>query len=431
MYSGIYPPYSNTGVKYYSVLYSYCYMKHLIIIVLYQNHHTFYSKGFCVPTLNEDFIKIKQTKWKSNLNRRIDGFRDVIRNDNNFEKYFGEQYIEKLTIKSARLNSTIIKLMIFYSIVMVSLYASQTLEGAEFRLLGYSFKNLGSYKEFILFVAAILLPISAISSAYVKYIDALISESLVKIAPNEKIREYYKHVWVDEPWEDIFKKNIEEKRVRIHGFSVFLSISLALILAMFLMSLFLVSFFIQVVVIYDVAMNPSSPGFINTFVVIFALASILFSWLLTIIRLPMPEVDYSNYDKLSKLKKDNPEKHKVIINELAKNDNKKDAQSIILTSALAYLITFSCITFLWNSSSVEQLEEFLPKAIWGAFIVMMISNEILGGIQKITYKYFFKKYSQDTDESLVAFAKILRYLAALKYISPILLTVLYSFYLYY
>ncbi|BCV37360.1 hypothetical protein TUM17377_26880 [Shewanella chilikensis] len=124
---------------------------------------------------SDDLKQFKKTTWKSNLTRRVDSFREVINEGNNFEEFFGKEYLEKLTEKSARLNSLTFKLLIFYSIIMVSLYSAQNLQGVELRILGYSFKNLGYYKEFILFIAAIVTPVSALLTAYKKYIDALIN----------------------------------------------------------------------------------------------------------------------------------------------------------------------------------------------------------------------------------------------------------------
>lgn len=154
----------------------------------------------------DDLKQFEKTTWKSNLTRRIDSFREVINEGNNFEEFFGKEYIEKLTEKSARLNSLTIKLFIFYSIIMISLYSAQNLQDIELRILGYSFKNLGAYKEFLLFIGAIVTPISALVAAYTKYIDALIKECIAKIAPDENVRDFYKHIWVDSAADALFKK---------------------------------------------------------------------------------------------------------------------------------------------------------------------------------------------------------------------------------
>ncbi|GGP74841.1 hypothetical protein GCM10009347_43260 [Shewanella algicola] len=50
----------------------------------------------------DDLKQFEKTTWKSNLTRRVDSFREVINEGNNFEEFFGKEYLEKLTEKSAR-----------------------------------------------------------------------------------------------------------------------------------------------------------------------------------------------------------------------------------------------------------------------------------------------------------------------------------------
>ena len=376
----------------------------------------------------DGFKEFEKTTWKSTLTRKVEDFREVINHENNFDEFFGQEYLEKLTEKSARLNSTILKLIMFYSIVMLSLYAAQNLKDVELRILGYSFKNLGYYKELILFIAAIITPISAMMSAYKKYIDALINECLVKISPNEEIRDFYKHKWIDSPSDALFKKISKGEKVREHGFTVLLIGALGLMLGLILITLLLATFFIQIVVIYDVAVNPATEGYINTFVIVFALSSILFSWLVTIIQMPMPEVDYSNYEKLSNLEKDDPEKYKAVMDEISKQKTKKDAKSMILTSALTYLVVFSTVSYIWYGLTLQDIGVFLPKALPGAMFVMFFSNELLEKIHKLSYRWFFKSYPEASENRLKVFGKLQKFLSVMKVLSPALLTILYTQY---
>lgn len=376
----------------------------------------------------DDLKQFEKTTWKSNLTRRIDSFREVINEGNNFEEFFGKEYIEKLTEKSARLNSLTIKLFIFYSIIMISLYSAQNLQDIELRILGYSFKNLGAYKEFLLFIGAIVTPISALVAAYTKYIDALIKECIAKIAPDENVRDFYKHIWVDSAADALFKKMKKGEKIHQHGFSVLLAAFILLILALILVTLLLASFFIQIVVIYDVYVNPATPGYINTFVIIFALSSILFSWLVSLVQLPMPEVDYSNYGKVANLEKEDPEKYKKLMDEISKEEAKKDAKSIILTSALTYLIAFSGLSFIWYGLTLQDISVFLPKAVTGALFVMFFSNEFLGFFRKISYRWFFKNYPEGKEGRTKVFTKLQKILSFMKILSPMVLTIIYSQY---
>jgi len=378
----------------------------------------------------DDLKQLEKTTWKSNLTRRIDDFREVIDEGNNFEEFFGKEYLEKLTKKSAKLNSLTYKLLIFYSLIMFSLYSAQNLQDVELRILGYSFKNLGYYKEFILFIAAMITPISALVTAYKRYIDALIRECIAKIAPDEKVRDFYKHIWVDHASDALFKNIIKGEKVQQHGIYVLLVTFLALIFVLILITLVLASFFIQIVVIYDVFVNPATPGYMNTFVIIFALSSILFSWLVSLIQMPMPEVDYSNYGKISNLEKEDPEKYKKVMDKISKEETKKGAKSIILTSALTYLITFSGLSFFWYGLELQDISAFLPKAIPGAMFVMFFSNELLGFVNKIAYRKFFKSYPDTSDKRILVFSRLQKFLSLMKILSPMFLTIIYSQYVF-
>ena len=378
----------------------------------------------------DDLKQLEKTTWKSNLTRRIDDFREVIDEGNNFEEFFGKEYLEKLTKKSAKLNSLTYKLLIFYSLIMFSLYSAQNLQDVELRILGYSFKNLGYYKEFILFIAAMITPISALVTAYKRYIDALIRECIAKIAPDEKVRDFYKHIWVDHASDALFKNIIKGEKVQQHGIYVLLVTFLALIFVLIFITLVLASFFIQIVVIYDVFVNPATPGYMNTFVIVFALSSILFSWLVSLIQMPMPEVDYSNYGKISNLEKEDPEKYKKVMDKISKEETKKGAKSIILTSALTYLITFSGLSFFWYGLELQDISAFLPKAIPGAMFVMFFSNELLGFVNKIAYRKFFKSYPDTSDKRILVFSRLQKFLSLMKILSPMFLTIIYSQYVF-
>lgn len=273
-----------------------------------------------------------------------------------------------------------------------------------------------------------ITPISALVTAYKKYIDALIKECIAKIAPDEKVRDFYKHIWVDYAADALFKKIAKGEKVHQHGFSVLLAAFLSLIFALILITLLLASFFIQIVVIYDVFVNPATPGYMNTFVIIFALSSILFSWLVSIIQMPMPEVDYSNYGKISNLEKEDPEKYKKVMDEISREEAKKDAKSIVLTSALTYLITFSGLSFIWYGFTLQDISVFLPKAIPGAMFVMFFSNELLGLVRKISYRKFFKSHPDTSVSRTKAFSRLQKFLSLMKILSPVLLTVIYSQY---
>ena len=118
------------------------------------------------------------------------------------------------------------------------------------------------------------------------------------------------------------------------------------------------------------------------------------------------------------------------MDEISKEEAKKDAKSIILTSALAYLITFSGFSFIWFGLTLQDISVFLPKAVTGAMFVMFFSNEVLGLVRKISYRRFFKNYPDESDSRTKAFSKLQKFLSFMKILSPILLTIIYSQYAY-
>ncbi|MCH4294192.1 hypothetical protein MJ923_07725 [Shewanella sp. 3B26] len=375
---------------------------------------------------HDEFKDLETIIWRSSLTRRVEDFKNLINQENNFEKYFGIEYLEKLTEKSNGLDAKLFKLITFYFFIMLLLYATQNLKGIELSFFGYNFKNLGHYKEFILFIAAIITPVSAMMASYKKFIDALINECLVKIAPDENIREFYKHQWIDSPSDGLLKKiNVNEK-VREHGFNMFLLGALILVLGLFLITLVLASFFIQIVVIYDVAVNPATDWYINKFVIFFALSSIVFSWLLLILQMPMPEVDYSNYEKISKLEKDEPEKYKAVISRIYKKKAKKDELANIIFSALIYLVVFSLVSYIWYGLVLGDIDAFLPKALLGSILVIVSSKELLEYFNRHSYRCFFKKYTESSSNRLEAFGRLQKFQFTLKVFVPALLTILYT-----
>lgn len=371
-----------------------------------------------------DLDRLKRLKWKTNLSRKVEQFRDVISDDEVFEKYFGEEYVNRLSEKSSSINGLIIKLGIVYTILMLSLYSSQYAPSNEFEVFGYGFKNLSSYKEFLLLLAALISPVSSIYSAYRSYIDALINECLSKMAPDTKVREFYKQIWFN----DYFETLIVKRYSGGHGVTTFLVGLFALILFFLLMTLVLASFFIQVNVIYDVAKNPSTSEYINLFVVAVSISSIIFTWLVSIMQLPMPETNYGMYDTLDNLEKSDPEKHKQVMKKLSDEDSKRDVRNTIVLSSLSYLICYTVVSILWFSNSMDDMSVFLAHALPGAFFTMFFSNEALGFIRKRGINWFFRTYPLDSPERLTVFGRMRFVFSTLKVIVPTIITAGYAFY---
>ncbi|MFS1973230.1 hypothetical protein [Vibrio splendidus] len=371
-----------------------------------------------------DLDDIKKIKWKTHLSRKVDKFREVISDDEVFEKYFGEAYLNRLIEKSQAISSIIFKLGVVYTILMLSLYSSQHLSNSEFEVFGYGFKNLSSYKEILLLLAAVISPVSSIYTVYQKYLDALAKECLSKLSPDVNIKEFYKHIWFNQYFDGL----VIDRYPGGHGITTFLMGSFVVILIFFLMTLVLASFFIQVNVIYDVAKNPSLSEHVNLFVVGISISSIIFTWLLGIMQLPMPEINHGMYTKLISLEESDPERYKKIMRKMSKEDSKRDARNIIVLSALSYLTCYTAISVFWFSSSMDDMSVFLSHALPGAFITMFFSNEIINTIRKFGWMWFFRKYPEESSNRFKVFGRVRFVLSLLKILVPCTFTIIYSFY---
>jgi hypothetical protein len=375
----------------------------------------------------DDITELRQIKWKTNLSRNLEDFSNVISDDTVFEKYFGVEYVEKLTHKSKELSGTIIKLGLVYTILMLSLFASQNVNNSEFEVFGYGFKNLNNYKEFLLFLATVISPISAIFIAYQKYLNSLAKECLKKLSPDTNIRKFYSYRFIDEYFDGLLNAKPRESN-SWHAFSVFIIISFGLVLLFLFFTLVISSFLIQIYVIYDVVTKPTLSYYMNLFVVTFAITSIAFSWLTSIIQLPMPEIDYSNYSKLSEIEEQDPEKYKEIMKKLAIESSKKEARSLIILYAIIYIVSFSVIAIQWYPSSLNNLYYFIGKAMPGAFFVMLLANTLLGYMHKKGLIWFFRSYPDESMDRLSIYGRMKNIFLLIKIAITVCMSVGYAFY---
>lgn len=371
--------------------------------------------------------KLRQVKWKTHLSKQLEEFAEIISDDEVFEKYFGESYIEKLTSKSREITKTVIKLGVFYIALMLSLFASHNISQSEFEIFGYGFKNIGAYKELLLFLAVSISPVTAVMMAYQKYIDALANECLKKLSTDARVRKFYSYTFVDRYFDGLPSRK-SGRSTYWHGFAVFIMALLGFTLLFLFITLVAGSFFIQISVIYDVATKPATSQYINLFVLAYAIASILFSWLVSIIQVPMPEIDFSNYSRLAEIEKEDPDKYRELMQKFAVVDSKKEAISIIVSSAIIYMSLFTAIAVYWFSSAFNDLAFFLGKGMTGVFFVLFFSNEILGFVRKQVLAWFFRNYPDSEPNRLQVYGKVLKILLLNKIIVPAILSVGYAFY---
>lgn len=374
-----------------------------------------------------ELTKLRQVIWKSNLSRITEEFSIIISNDEVFEKYFGESYVERLAIKSRETTRTVLKLGVVYTIIMLSLFASQNNSESEFEIFGYGFKNLGNYKEFLLFLAASLAPISAVLMSYQQYINALMGECLRKLSPDAGVRKFYSYTFLDEYMDGL---SIGKRGPLKHGHPLAFVLIFAFILTLIILigTFVVTSFFIQIIVIYDVITKPASSQYINYFVVSFSIASMLFSWIVSILQLPMPEVDFSNYSKLDKIKNDNPEKYRTLLRTIARENSRKEAISLVILATCIYITSFTIISVYWFSMALDDLSFFLGKALPGAFIVLFLSYIIMVFLRKNMLRWFFSKYPEESQYRIVIFGRVQKFLLLSRFFVPSILSVTYAIY---
>ena len=177
---------------------------------------------------NDELIKLRQIKWRTNISRLQDEFSELISDDNVFEKHFGERYVDILANRYRAITQTIIKLVVVYTIVMLSLFASQNSSESDFVFFGYGFKNLANHKELLLFIAAIILPLATVLSAYKNYIDALINGCLYKLTPDVKIRKFYSKKFLDQYLDSLINISVGPSSYQ-HFFSNFIELVFSLV----------------------------------------------------------------------------------------------------------------------------------------------------------------------------------------------------------
>ncbi|EMX0311091.1 TPA: hypothetical protein KDY52_003804 [Vibrio parahaemolyticus] len=376
-------------------------------------------------TKKEELNKFEVTVWRTNISSQVDEFRRVLNEGDNSEKYFNKEFLEKMIDKSSKLNQSHIKYTILYLFVIFSLYSTLNVRGIDIEFGPLSLKNIDKYKEFLLFVSSILLPVSITISLYNSYIVAIVRECVEKLAPEKEIHNFYKHAWLDSLTEGLFKSDSRRENIHDHGFSLFLIFTLILLLIFIVISFLLAGFFVHLAVIYDVAFNPVTPGYINKFVVFFSIISVLYSFLVIVIQLPLPEVDYSNFDKIKKLETENPEEYIKVMKTINKNEDKKEVYSLIIFISFIYMITYISSMYFMNNFELPDIVEILPKATTGSIMVLFVSSELYWLVKKLSYKNFFKSYPDESSERLQAYKKIQNRFKLTKLITPFVITIIY------
>ena len=373
-------------------------------------------------TETKEFEKIK---WKSILSNKIEEFSQVISDDNVFNEYFGIEYVEKISQKVKELSSINIKLGILYSLMMLSLFAAQYGKNIDFQALGYSFKNLDEIKEYLLLIAAIVSLVTSVFSAYEAYLKEIIKECLKKLSPEENVRGFYKHLFLDEPL-DVFSSKPTGEKIYWHGVVGLLIGIFLLTILLFTISILVAFYFIQLSVIYDVYTNPfSGENRLSNFIVSIACLSIFISILIYILKIPMPIIDYGVYSKLEKLEKSDPEKYKELMMQRIKIKNIRETRLVIALACLIFIITFSIYSVFINPQLFNEFIGVIFISVFGSVSVMFLSLEANKHLQKYLYENYFNNKPDNSDDSYKEFKNLQYRIWFYRFFFPFAFSVLY------
>lgn len=381
------------------------------------------------PSINtdsnsSDINALNRIVWRTAISGRLERFAALL-NDPEAQKYFDEAFVAKLSTKIERLFRLILVLGAIYTILMLSLFAAQDPNKSEFQILGYSFKNLGYYKEFLLFAAALLSPISSGISAYHRYLSELRKVALKKLFPNPQVLEFAAHIYTD-GYADPLIKDSQAAHIRPHGFTVFLVAAFGIVFLAVLIALLASSFILQIAVIYDVANNPSSSPFINRFIVAFSLGAIALSWLIGLLQLPLPEVDLGAYDKLRELRESNPPKHQEAMKRLAADSARRERAWAIGSAVAIFVFTYSAIATLSSSQAHQSLWPLLFKSLPGIACAVIVATAVASKIKSAIYSSYFRKCPEGSDPEFKSFSRATKIIGITRLLLTFFASIAYS-----
>lgn len=378
-------------------------------------------------TVNEDASEIKalkRTVWRSAISTRVERFSELLERED-FQKSFGQQFVEEITAKIDRLFRVILLLGLAYTVLMLSLFVAQDAKKTEFEIFGYGFKNLASHKEFLLLLAAAISPISSTFSAYHRYLVQLRAAALKQIFPDADIREFYSHAYATN-FSEALVHDVRGDHRRPHGLTLFLLATFAIVLGSLFVAFLVASFILQIVVIHDVATNPASPKYVNVFVVFFSLTAIGLSWIIGVLQLPLPEVDVSAYKALNLLKEKDKRRYDETMTRIAKESARRERIWSLGSSIVIFLLIYLGAAVLIYPSALLSVISLMARAIPGLLAAAFVATVVVSGIKRALHRRYFHMYPGDLDKDLKAFSQLTRRIRTLRLGFPAVISILYA-----
>jgi hypothetical protein len=370
-----------------------------------------------------DPLDLRRTTWRTAISGRVETFAATIADQTVFDKFFGVRYVEKLTDNINRIGKTELVVGLVFVVLMASLFVAQDSKNTEFQFLGYSFKNIAQHKEILLLVAAVLSPIAAVLSAYRRYLVEIRSECLKKIVPDPTVRSFYQQLYVRDYFDAIIR---DRGRTAPRGLTVFLSVALAVFLVVLGIALLVASFSLQVTVFYDVATRPASSKIVNLFIISVSLAAILLSWVISLMQLPLPEINAAYYRKLDELKTTDPAKYDQAMRVALADSERKGRMLYFVGSLMAFMLVYAGTAVFYYPNKLDALGSFIVRALFGSLIVVLGANAATSKVRKLCYRWLFRRYPGESDERLRKFMQIGRATTILRAVAVMLMSVVYS-----
>jgi hypothetical protein len=378
-----------------------------------------------MDTDSSEIKTLKRVVWRTAIAGRLERFSALL-NDPAKQQHFGESFINRLSSKLDRLFRLQLVLAAVYLILMLSLFVAQDPKKTEFQILGYSFKNLGYYKELLLFVAALLTPTSSIVAAYHRYLGELRKAALSKLFPEQDVREFSAHIYSDNFLDSLLGDRAVSYR-RPHGVTTLLVAVFGMTLVALALALIAASFVLQISVIYDVTTNPSFTRLLNRFIVAFSLGAIALSWMVGALQLPLPEVDVEASVRLGELQKQDPLRYQETMKRIAADSARRERTWFVATGVLIFASVYSLFAAFFPHSSSVDLWRLLLMSVPGLAMTIFISTTVAGGIKRAIYRAYFRKYPEGSDSELKAFTRTTRIVSACRVGVLVVGSVVFSF----
>ena len=376
------------------------------------------------PAYNKDIDGLRLWAWNTHISTKVEEFSKIIEDDKIFDRYFGADYVEKITSKSEILYREEVKLSLLYLALMLVLFFFHSLDIKEFQFAWYGFKNVSALKELLLLVAVTLLPVVAVKEVYRKYLTAIANECIKKLHSREDSREFYSLVYIDNPfgWLVSFGKTPERAW---HGISVILMLCLMFISLSFLAVVYVGGFLVLVSVVYNVITEPVSSEYVNYFVATYTALAIIFSWLIHAHKFPLPHRDLKFYSKLEKLKVEDPPKYQGWMYKEAEKANKRTDYLLFFWSTSIYALLFTGVSLYFFPEKFEDLSFFIFEGLWGAFFVIFFTHPIVSFIKTTAWRIWMGGDVDNSTIDHVAFGKYQKTAKFAYLLVPTLITVLF------